>query len=360
MLRSSDRRLVLLALFVGALAFADGRAASVVIGPDGKPMDYPYLEVSTSGGSTDVGAVHNVGFDCVRNKGKMTIRIPAPSLGYGEGDPLISLRVTNEDGAEAVTYLSGRRRPKHPRAVPHTPPVLVIEPGDEIVLAAAVVPWSGGKHRYTIQLSNTITKRYVSRWVTTGFPGLEPVQEPIPNVWVGTLKMEGSFFVREWASAEADKTLAGLRMKALDKGAPLRERCAAIASMVNLRHVYATDALMAVEKETRKDRIMHPQVVKALYDITYHGTGYRAVQRFAELALKRDVHVAERALCIDVLTTFATWKHLKHDGRIIHVVTREETKAAQTAIQKLKARITDEPEEIQQLLRRAPDPPEPM
>jgi hypothetical protein len=314
---------------------------------NGRRIEYPFRIAGPSIVAGHAGA--QCAFDIMLwNYGALWVRIPMPR--FNDGFHLLQLKVENAAGAEEVTYSAGGAPTPPPgerEGDTDYIPLLTIPPHDNTSLYVRCTPWAPGEYRFRIEFENPMATRRFRR-IIGGIPSWR--LEPIPDVWVGKEVFVGSFTVGEDAAEEIRQSLEPLRLVALDTGKPLRERSAVLIALVEMRHIYATEALQVIEKETRKDPAFHPHAVKALYDIALHGTGYRALPVLAALALDRTLPLPERLLCADVLATFASQKDLRYKDRIIHVVSYQERGTATGALQKLKADGAQEPPEMRKLL----------
>jgi hypothetical protein len=315
----------------------------------------------------------------IRNGGHLPIHIPV--------SPVVSpsstlwLKVTRE-GAEEVTY---GHQPASFGFEKGWANLIVIPPHSTHVLYAWFVPWAPGKYECIVTLRNTekVTTRH-GYFPNPEGPGMvyRRSDEPIPNVWVGecsfrifpiepgfdtvahenAVKEHLAFPPREeWYVFDLNGQLEKLRESVLSyPGAPLRRATQAIDSLVAMRHVFAVDTLVSLEKETRErlgrgeayDReLLHHEVVSALRRMVYSGAGYRALPTFVSLALDKGQYTDKRLLCIDVLCSFAHSKAIERDGRVIHVITEVEGAIAREALKKLHEAGRDEPEEVARALR---------
>ncbi|NQT92774.1 MAG: hypothetical protein HQ559_08435 [Lentisphaerae bacterium] len=346
-----------LALCIGGVDPGSARAVAgepVLMNAGGGPRPSPIV-VSSMGPGVIPGDDRHFLYCTIKNPLGVPVHLPVPLLGHGR--PNLTLTV-EKDGAEEVTYCHARAGREEHAAI-YTP-VLQLPPRQETILVKWFVPWTPGTYSYTLRLSNTLHRRKINRIVQkparTGFPlfSSEEAVEAIPMVWVGDVTMRGTFTVSERVYVRTERNLAHLRATVTDTHTPPHKRVLALRGICEMRHSWATDALIAIERQTRTEEVLHSLVLAQLHDMAYRGTGYRALSSFAEIAAKRDAPVTERVLCIDVLLTFARNKHIKDEGRVIHVVTREERKIATDALAALRANTDVEPEQVRHLL----EPPE--
>lgn len=136
------------------------------------------------------------------------------------------------------------------------------------------------------------------------------------------------------------ETLEGV---VLDDRRPLGPRLGALSSLVEMRHVFATDALVRIENETRDDRLIHTHVVRALHDMAFKGTGYRELVLFGYIAADKRTTTQERILCLDVLSTYAKYGEFPprpstwcFGQSIVHVVTEKEKEGAARILKRLE------------------------
>lgn len=323
-----------------------------VVISEGKSLPSP-LQMTQSSGSYQIGSPEVMCLGILNpGHGKLVVRIPF--LPMITGEPFLAIRVMNEDGAEAVSYLGEEAPPFELGEDPPDYPVfLTISPGEyPHVTSPEFVLWEPGEYAYRIELRNRISKQRVMT-LAKGLPITRVADVPIRNVWVGRVVFEGKLAVEEGASEKLKKTLGSLRADALDPRKPILDAYKALTALVEMRHIYATDTLMAIEKETRVEKVYHTVVLKALCDIAYHGTGYRALRLFAELALDHNATPLDRVLCVHVLATFGRSKTLSHKGRVFHVVGAGERELAQKALAKLRAGTGDLPADLANALEAA-------
>ena len=280
----------------------------------------------------------------IRNRGNAPLWIPLRGEPACTGSVIV-LKVRKKDGGEEVSYPTTTHVAKADQ--PDQLPILILRNDRQFNwLSTWFIPWSPGDYEYNLTVDNSI-REMLERVCTQDEHGLTSFVkklQPIPNVWVGKATFSGAFRVED-ALTNRPEELGGTRLRVrlesltadvLNKGLPLNARLGFLAALVKMRHVYACDALLTVEKETRGDAVMHPGAVRALHQMAYCGTGYRALSRFAELAQGKDLLADERALCLDALETFARRREIIHEGRTIHIVTEEEKKLAQIALDQLK------------------------
>lgn len=152
----------------------------------------------------------------------------------------------------------------------------------------------------------------------------------------------------------------------LSEGCPLGERLGALARLVEMRHVFATDTLVRIESETREDPLIHPHVVRALNEMAFRGTGYRELALFDYIARNRRSTPMERVLCLDVLAAYAgrtgaiwprsgggVWPHRDaiNGGVSPHIITAQERELAARLLKRLWADLDMKPGRIDQLLK---------
>jgi len=277
-----------------------------------------------------------------RGKRLPDLRIPLTPMITGE--PLMKIKVTNQDGAEAATYPETRvALYDASRFPPRNPPYLRLLGGQWFeVCGPQFIPWEPGEYSYRLEISNGLTHAVYPNpnIVRIGDSTVWIPRESvflIPNVWVGRLVIESSFTVREGPSEELKKTLEQLKAKVLDPDTQLSESASALESLVEMRHIHATDTLIAIEEKVRERRAetLHLLVVKALYDITHYGTGYRALRVFADIALDPHVTPVARVLAVHVLLTFRRSEALSQKGQVFHIVRAEEREFAEKMLRKV-------------------------
>jgi len=349
---SPDFRMVLLSV-CSLVAKVDGGEIAPDSGPyvisNGRPIP-SLLRMDMDAGCATVGVVDVFTIN-VRSGSDDMVQMPLMPMITGQ--PVVTIMLVKLDGSEPVTYPhEDGWRHELGRQPPTFPGLLTFLPKSWTTLVSApFIVWEPGNYRYTVTLENRFTKRLGWGKPVQGIP--RGATTAVPNVWVGRMTFTGEarFGVSEaGAPRKVEETIERCRQRALNTDRSLSDRCMSLTTLVEMRHVYATDVLSAIERESRTGDLFHIFTVKALYDMTFHGTGYRCLPTFVTLALDTQQSLPVRVLCTDVLMTFAYAENLRHGTRVFHVVSAQEKAMASEAIQKLEAMRDQLPQELQALL----------
>ena len=271
----------------------------------------------------------------------------APMVIPLQGNPptiasVLTIQVKKRGGGEEVSYPESRCHRGMVNEVDQAPLLLVRHDVPLNWLSTSFVPWSPGEYDYTLTLKNDAKEmlQYVPVRDDTGGISTRKTMQPIPGVWTGKWTTTGSFVVEDRVT-DRSEDLGGSRLKtrleklkvdALDVRLPLGQRLEAVDTLVEMRHVYACDVLLAIEEACSSDDGMHYAVVSALYAMACKGAGYRALPCFAKLVRNVKTPTAERVLCMAILETFARGGQIVHDNRIIHLVGEDEKMLAQEVL----------------------------
>lgn len=313
---------------------------SKIVYKDNEITDYPIHFKGTISGKHHVvpGRTLYLGL-YIRNKGKKVIRIIAPCSAFADTESA-KLSISGERGEVTATtsrdaFESSKLRP-----------VISLKPGEEIALnMGSFEPWIVGKYKYELTFKNrTKTKTEMGTIKVAGRNAYGWKEVPIENVWVGKVVISGEIQVvkgidgkhaEDIQSVNTKKVLKDLRAVVLDKNIPLRDRINALRKLSDMKHQHATNLIVELEKKTRKNKVIHSQIIRALYDITCKGCGFLVLDTIVSISKNKEIPLADRKLCIDLLRMFANSERIEADGKIIHIIAEEERAKAAAALKAL-------------------------
>ncbi|MHC5057140.1 MAG: hypothetical protein ACYTKD_20880 [Planctomycetota bacterium] len=253
----------------------------------------------------------------------------------------VSFDLTEIDLAEAIERLRGLA--EYP---------IVFAPGVDLKKSAPV----------TLKVADIPAREALSWLLKVGWPG-EPLAYEYKNGAV-VVDLEDNLYV-DGIARDIRTPLEDAEAMVLSERRPLGERLGALARLVRMRHIFATDTLVRIENETREDPLIHPHVVRALNEMAFRGTGYRELALFDYIARNRRSTPMERILCLDVLAAYAgragaiwprggggVWPHrdVVNGGVSPHLVTTAERELAARLLKRLWADLGMRPGRIDKLL----------
>jgi len=356
-------------LILHALSPAD---ESAIVDADGVEDPNYRIEFSVSGPSrTPTGGRRLLSLG-ILNNGDRTVVLPVPKYPGTNGTRLL-IQIEREDGTEAPPETV-----RDPLEVPDMigePFYVSVPPRSQRFVDQILVPLSHGKYTCRLTLKNDQTSYRQDAW-SKGEMGLmmrRTVDVRIPNVWKGVVERSVAFEVypldgealswstdelRYWATRDGGNEALlpyllarTLKETGLNADGRMQDRLSAIRELATLRHEYATEALAEICRALKDDPVLLPQVAGALYDITYSGTGFRALDVMASMARDRSITPSVRMLFIDLLSAFCIDKVISDGKGNTHRISREEKYKAMSHITALIDSMGEEPLEIQDMLR---------
>lgn len=350
------------------------KAVSFIVTADGQRKAHP---ISVGRSTTPLGVVGRKAPFClsVRNDGNVPIRFPLQYLPSSTVS-LISIRVKSVGGGEQASYPVVYADTRTGLSEGH----VEIAPHETANFSTWFIPWVAGEYQFRVTLKNEVRNAWGDIPVGPDEQGMRWVEHgkrPIRNVWVGEYTYSGTYRInpidassfpltkKEYKLKAKKHFLEGtglwgapvvwqvneLKRAALDAQKVLPDRINALNTLVGLRHMYATQALQDIEKKTRSDKVLHPLAVKSLCDMVSYGSGYLSLFTLCEIALDKKMTANERVLCLRMIEVFATKKELRHDGRVFHVIRKEDATLARGTIQVLRERTVDQDPVVRPLLK---------
>lgn len=357
-----------LAMLTQGSAGEIAKQRSIVYSADGGAHEEYPVKISAPKLNGEVGSRTWLSIG-VANEGPLPITIPF-SNDAGDAACLLTVVAAKVDDGEQSDYPSGPAV----RSYLGEPFAIHIPPHGQMYMATWFVPWSSGVYHYRMTLRNDQSTCSVLSVEKTqeGLYIPKNTQASIPNVWVGEVTVSGSLEVYSPIPKEgfSPEDIANIRklddhskegyapyLKALELmtvgaegNVTLSDRITAVGELGRLKHEHATDALVQLLHRVKDEKMIRSIVVRALYDITLCGTGYRAIGTISQIAADKTYASVDRLLCIDLLRVFVKQDVLREGGRVLHKITKEERAIALETISRLREGSEQEPPEINSLL----------